>query len=709
MEAEHHGSASAEPGTPTSNHRKERGAIAAQACENCRARKQKCSEARPKCDGCVRAGIPCKYREPQPTKKDKTLVEILERLKILEGGIKALDGKVDSIGVQPGFSFANHDQQLSAPTTYDPSRSNSWASSSAHLTTSSIGPAAVKDSQYKYASAAFKMLSWPCLKPVLPAVDIPALEKGGASIILGQGENGSSPSLDALNAAPANSSQSLMNTHLGSTNEHHIGAFVPNHETLDWETMLRLSKAYFDSFNFLFPIIDRQHFVTAILPTIARHGYDNSSFSALALLVLALGEVSLAGTQGTPIQTHKGRPSGLRGGSAGQPPGLYFFNRARRNMGLGIAESSLENVQIFSLAALYYGTCCQHTGFWRMTIYASVACQALLISKPDTLRGAAADLVRRAFWHCSIMETLLYLELDLPTTGLEKFEDIVGLPDFSGSYSEEDYVGNQSTHYQEHFASQIVLRRLSVEFNKTLNNVLASENLNGAHLFPPETPRGQVVSTIKQLAMQLEQWRGMLPLHLRWQDDERGVFHLGDDLYDPTGYPHGVPPQLGTFSFTTNLDIPPVNYPYAADIQISILRSRYYYVKHILYRPFLYKALHHPEDFGQEDAEGVAECLQAGLKWPIAMSPASRRKRLIPCLFFWSQNLLSVLVTLRLTERVPLLARIRTNMTGPRFNEDARETVALYIDWIRDLKDVDSTAMWCWTVLQDIYPLDDDA
>lgn len=201
----------------------------------------------------------------------------------------------------------------------------------------------------------------------------------------------------------------------------------------------------------------------------------------------------------------------------------------------------------------------------------------------------------------------------------------------------------------------------------------------------------------------------MLPLHLRWQDDEREVFHLGDDLYDQTGFPHGVPQQLGTFSFTTNLDIPPVNYPFAADVQIAVLRSRYYYVKYILYRPFLYKALHHPDEVHQEDAEGVVECLHAGLKWPIAMSPTSRHKRLIPCLFFWSQNLLSILLALRLTERVPLLAQIRANLAGPRFSEDARDTVALYIDWIRDLKDVDATAMWCWTALQGIYPLDDDA
>jgi hypothetical protein len=53
----------------------------------------------------------------------------------------------------------------------------------------------------------------------------------------------------------------------------------------------------------------------------------------------------------------------------------------------------------------------------------------------------------------------------MPTTGLEKMEQIVGLPDFSESLAEEDYAGNQSTHFQEHFATQIVLRRLMMDFH----------------------------------------------------------------------------------------------------------------------------------------------------------------------------------------------------------------------------------------------------
>lgn len=48
-------------------------------------------------------------------------------------------------------------------------------------------------------------------------------------------------------------------------------------------------------------------------------------------------------------------------------------------------------------------------------------------------------------------------------------ESVVGLPDFSGPYSDDDYLSNQESHFQEHFASQIVLRRLLVDFHGILS------------------------------------------------------------------------------------------------------------------------------------------------------------------------------------------------------------------------------------------------
>lgn len=61
------------------------------------------------------------------------------------------------------------------------------------------------------------------------------------------------------------------------------------------------------------------------------------------------------------------------------------------------------------------------------------------------------------------------MEFGLPLTGLEKLEETIGLPDFSGPMTDEDYIVNQQTHFHEHFASQIVLRRLSANFHSVLN------------------------------------------------------------------------------------------------------------------------------------------------------------------------------------------------------------------------------------------------
>ena len=62
------------------------------------------------------------------------------------------------------------------------------------------------------------------------------------------------------------------------------------------------------------------------------------------------------------------------------------------------------------------------------------------------------------------------MEFEVPLTGLEKLEDAIGLPDFSGPITDDDYIGNQTTHFQQHFAHQIFLRRLSASFHTTLSN-----------------------------------------------------------------------------------------------------------------------------------------------------------------------------------------------------------------------------------------------
>lgn len=311
------------------------------------------------------------------------------------------------------------------------------------------------------------------------------------------------------------------------------------------------------------------------------------------------------------------------------------------------------------------------------------------------------------------METSLNLELELPLTGLEKLEEVVGLPDFDDILLDAFYPESQDSHFKEHFASQVALRRLTVHFHNTLRNVLGPT--------PPFSPLASpsssselepiAVTVVDGFFAQLDTWRSMLPQPLRWSDARAA--HFQAPMPQPAYYGQGAmyPPQPAVLQaadiFTADLTLAPTHYPYATDVRIALLRTRFHYNKYLIYRPFLFKALHHSSSVGTDDARCVAECLKACLKWPLIMSPTCHRKRLVPSLFLWSQNLLGVLIILHLSRQVPILQTIRATFCPASFDIDAGETVNLSIAWLRDLKDVDPTASWCWDVTSRLYRLDD--
>lgn len=127
---------------------------------------------------------------------------------------------------------------------------------------------------------------------------------------------------------------------------------------------------------------------------------------------------------------------------------------------------------------------------------------------------------------------------------------------------------------------------------------------------------GPSADTLKQLASQLDQWRSLLPRDLQWPEDDPTVFPMSAEptyFYNQSLDPALAPPhqgQSGTQLFITDLHREPIQYSYAYDIQVALLRTRYYYAKYMVHRPFIYKALHFPAQMTQEDAEGVADCLK---------------------------------------------------------------------------------------------------
>ena len=203
---------------------------------------------------------------------------------------------------------------------------------------------------------------------------------------------------------------------------------------------------------------------------------------------------------------------------------------------------------------------------------------------------------------------------------------------------------------------------------------------------------GPPIHVIAELARQLDDWRAVLPPVLQWTDSERMFVPRTEETIDDA--------EPAVFSLTPQLDGSRSNYRYNIDISTAHLRTRFYYARFMIYRPFVYKALHFPHLTSMADIECVVTCLESALSWPIIMYPPKAKKRLVPCLFAWTQNSMGILLILRMSLENNLLGRISQERISQRAVE---ETVMLMLDWLRDAKQEDAVAEWCWNVIQPLY------
>lgn len=288
-------------------------------------------------------------------RKDKTLVEILDRIKNLEGDVRSLDGKVDSInlrGALPLPGFESHRQTTPVQPSYAPeaAQSGTWASSTdVQPSAAAIGPSS--QAHYAYASAAYKTLSWPFVQQVLesskhPGVNLaPLLKENGSAVTLGLHARAISLPVDTVGSALGTDGTPSLDG--GLVTDHPAGGLRLESLSMSWEGVHRFTKAYFDTFNRLYPIMDRDLFQAEILSSVASSGLGESTNATLAFLVMALGEVAIAGVQGTPLT----QGSGVKGGTLERPPGLALFNEARKRLGFCLTQCSIENVQVLALAS----------------------------------------------------------------------------------------------------------------------------------------------------------------------------------------------------------------------------------------------------------------------------------------------------------------------------------------------------------------------
>lgn len=222
-----------------------------------------------------------------------------------------------------------------------------------------------------------------------------------------------------------------------------------------------LCEAYFNSFNVLAPLLNKETFMADTMSSILRDGFaDGDSKTVLCLFVIALGQVALEGVFERPIGMVNGAPSGFRGGSVHKPPGLEIFNEARRRVGFVATEMTLINVQMMLLQATYYEATARHLDFWRSTVTASMACQVLIKCQTVDWQSSYGDMLKRAYWTCVLSEDLYHLDLDLPQTGVQELEDTVPLPYFHEGSESATHPLDDRSNFQYHFLAMIALRRL---------------------------------------------------------------------------------------------------------------------------------------------------------------------------------------------------------------------------------------------------------
>jgi hypothetical protein len=102
----------------------------------------------------------------------------------------------------------------------------------------------------------------------------------------------------------------------------------------------------------------------------------------------------------------------------------------------------------------------------------------------------------------------------------------------------------------------------------------------------------------------------------------------------------------------------------------------------------------------KDDAECCALAIQSVCLWPLIMAPPKDKKRLVPHQFTWTQDIVSILLILRMTRDEGMFKRIceeRVDLS------DLDSTIMLMLDWVKDVKQLDGIAEWSWELLEPLF------
>lgn len=366
--------------------------------------------------------------------------------------------------------------------------------------------------------------------------------------------------------------------------------------TLSISCVKELSNAYFDTFNRVYPFIDRDHYFSSTLAVVVREGFGYDMETCLVLNVMTLGCMAIKAYQEGEFDTshYATLPSLVIQILDEDVSGLSFFNEARRRVGFCLCDRNIQSCQYYLTSAVFFAQTMRPVDEWMMTTRAATSCIAFWKCPPEPYDDWTADIYSRLFWSAILLETIIVQELELPPSSFKEWEDVVPLPKFTAfSYMNKPLSRNSDdSYYHYHFLAQIAHRIILSRIREELFYVHPSAAL------------------ADELRHQLEQWSANLPDTLKYTDES---------------------PNQG---FKSPADA----------VVVALLYTRYRVSIFHLGRPFLYKAIQSPSTMTERDLSLCKESLQHALDWPLTWDICAKMKNFMPLKYFASGQMFGQLL-----------------------------------------------------------------
>ncbi|KAF2275478.1 C6 zinc finger domain-containing protein [Westerdykella ornata] len=581
---------------------------------------------------------------PKPTKKDNSLTLAVQAIRRLEAKIENLtsivkgahDPRTDTAPDRPPpAAQASPNAALEGNTRafnhVERRRTHHAAPSSHTVSTPGAGPdpRSGRTNCINLSFSQHEVASWPAVKQILPGSFVSARETLPRQYII-EIESERTP-LPIEIQSP-----------LGPFQEHWL-------RDLPLSVIKGLSEAYFAVFHRSTPVLDKYYFLSSTLSIAMETEFGYDIESCLILVVLALGCLAVKAHEEGSFPLPCRSPQPVIGFVAPEwydlilddPPGLKFFNEARKRFGFLMCQHDIQSAQFSMLCTVYYAQILRPIESWSTVNRAALCCITILKrSTSIDFDKWDGDMFSRVFWATLMYETIITQELDLPLSGLLDYEADMPIPKFTPcprpkTSISQLIIDEDDSYFNFHFLAQAAHRILLTRIRHNLYSFVEKA--------------GSPTPTITaEMHHQLEQWRANLPPALQFTDADNE-----DDSPSP-----------------------------AHVIARAMLRSRYLVAKFHIGRPFLYKALHYPTHTTDGEYEEIAKGLQGAMFWPTTTGQCAQMKSALPIKFGWCSQCFGQVLMFHAIARSPDM-KLRATLP-PNWEEWVKVMVSLIEDCGRE-------------------------